>query len=327
MALDVGSNDLVWTSPNTFVASANAARYCGAKVDFVDIDPNTYNMSIAALSEKLIIARKTGKLPKVVIPVHLAGHSCDMLEIYNLAKIYGFRVVEDASHAIGGRYRDEPIGNCLFSDITVFSFHPVKIITAAEGGMATTNDDALAEKMALYRSHGVTRDPSLMTQVADGPWYYPQICLGYNYRMTDLQAALGLSQLKRLTDYIKRRHDIASRYNRELIDLPLTLPKQSVWACSAYHLYIVRLHLEEINPLSHLAVFQALRDRGILVNVHYIPVHTQPYYRALGFAQGDFPNAEDYYRNAISIPMYPAMTEEEQTIVIQALHDILKKSN
>jgi len=327
MALDVGSNDLVWTSPNTFVASANAARYCGAKVDFVDIDPNTYNMSIAALSEKLIIARKTGKLPKVVIPVHLAGHSCDMLEIYNLAKIYGFRVVEDASHAIGGRYRDEPIGNCLFIDITVFSFHPVKIITAAEGGMATTNDDALAEKMALYRSHGVTRDPSLMTQVADGPWYYQQICLGYNYRMTDLQAALGLSQLKRLTDYIKRRHDIASRYNRELIDLPLTLPKQSVWACSAYHLYIVRLHLEEINPLSHLAVFQALRDRGILVNVHYIPVHTQPYYRALGFAQGDFPNAEDYYRNAISIPMYPAMTEEEQTIVIQALHDILKKSN
>jgi UDP-4-amino-4,6-dideoxy-N-acetyl-beta-L-altrosamine transaminase len=323
MALDVTAGDVVWTSPNTFVASSNAALYCGASVDFVDIDPVTYNMSVLALSDKLAHAKKIGRLPKVVIPVHLAGQPCDMAQIHDLAQQYGFKVVEDASHAIGGQYQNQPIGNCAYSDVTVFSFHPVKIVTTAEGGMALTNDDTLAEKMALYRSHGITRDPALMTHASDGPWYYEQIALGYNYRMTDLQAALGVSQMQRLNHYIARRHDIATRYNQELSELPLTLPTQATYGYSAYHLYVIRLDLDAIAPLTHAQVFKALRDRGILVNLHYIPVHTQPYYQAMGFRWGDFPQAEAYYKNAISIPMYPTMSDDAQKQVIQALHEIL----
>lgn len=323
MALDVTAGDVVWTSPNTFVASSNAALYCGASVDFVDIDSVTYNMSVSALSDKLAYAEKMGCLPKVVIPVHLTGQPCDMAKIHDLAQQYGFKVVEDASHAIGGQYQNQPIGNCAYSDLTVFSFHPVKIVTTAEGGMALTNDDTLAEKMALLRSHGITRDPALMTHESDGPWYYQQIALGYNYRMTDLQAALGVSQVQRLNYYIARRHDIATRYNQELSDLPLTLPTQATYGHSAYHLYVIRLDLDAIAPLTHAHVFQTLRNRGILVNLHYIPVHTQPYYQAMGFGWGDFPQAEAYYKNAISIPMYPTMTDDAQTQVIEALHEIL----
>jgi len=323
MALDVTVGDVVWTSPNTFVASSNAALYCGASVDFVDIDPVTYNMSVSALSEKLAYAEKLGRLPKVVIPVHLTGQPCDMAQIHDLAQQYGFKVVEDASHAIGGQYQNQPIGNCAYSDVTVFSFHPVKIVTTAEGGMAMTNDDTLAEKMALYRSHGITRDPALMTHASDGPWSYQQITLGYNYRMTDMQAALGVSQIQRLNHYIARRHDIATRYNQELSELPLTLPMQATYGHSAYHLYVIRLDLDAIAPLTHAEVFQSLRDQEILVNLHYIPVHTQPYYQAMGFRWGDFPQAEAYYKNAISIPMYPTMTDDAQTHVIQALHKIL----
>ena len=325
MALDIGAGDVVWTSPNTFVASANAALYCGAKVDFVDIDPTTYNMSVTALADKLAVADQQGKLPKVVIPVHLTGQPCDMAAIHGLAQRYGFKVVEDASHAIGGQYRDQPIGNCAYSDVTVFSFHPVKIITTAEGGVALTNDDSLAQKMALYRSHGITRDPALMTHASDGPWYYQQITLGYNYRMTDLQAALGISQMQRLDEYITQRHNIAARYSQELSDLPLTLPLQADYGHSAYHLYVIRLDLDVIAPLTYAQVFQSLRDRGILVNLHYIPVHTQPYYQAMGFRWGDYPEAEAYYKNAISIPMFPTMSDDVQTQVIQAIHEILKK--
>ena len=324
-ALEVGAGDLVWTSPNTFVASSNAALYCGALVDFVDIDPDTYNMSISALRHKLERAERLGNLPKVVIPVHLAGQPCDMQAIKELGQRFGFKIIEDASHAIGGRYKGAPIGNCAHSDITVFSFHPVKIVTTAEGGMALTNQVELAEKMRLYRSHGITRDPALMTHEVDGPWYYEQIALGYNYRMTDIQAALGVSQMMRLQNYIERRHEIANRYTRELADLPLKLPRQSDFAYSAFHLYVIRLHLSKIYPLSHLNVFQALRDRGILVNLHYIPVHTQPYYQNMGFVWGDFPNAEAYYRSAISIPMYPTLSDTSQAQVIAALHEILAK--
>ncbi len=318
-ALDLGPGDLLWTVPNTFVASANCARYCGADVDFVDIDPRSWNMSVDRLEEKLVAAKAAGRLPKVVVPVHLCGQSCDMAAIGALAKGYGFRVIEDASHAIGGSYRNAPIGNCAYSDITVFSFHPVKIVTTAEGGMALTNNPELAKRMARLRTHGITRDPADMTHAPDGPWYYQQIELGWNYRMTELQAALGLSQLERLKAYVARRHEIANRYDDELADLPVTTPWQHPDTYSALHLYPVRLH----DPARHLSTFEALRAAGIGVNLHYIPVHLQPYYRELGFREGNFPEAEAYYKSAISLPIFPTMTDEQQGTVITALRRLL----
>ncbi len=322
LALGLGSGDWLWTTPNTFVASSNCALYCGAQVDFVDIDPSTYNLCAKELEKKLIDAEKSGKLPKVVVPVHFSGQPCDMEAIYNLSKKYGFKIIEDASHAIGGKYKGEPIGNCRYSDITVFSFHPVKIITTAEGGVAVTNSPELAEKLDLLRSHGITRDAHLMTKPMEGPWYYQQVDLGFNYRMTDLQAALGVSQMNRLHTYVAKRHDLAKRYDELLQDLPLTLPWQHPDSYSGLHLYVIRLQLDKINK-THLEVFQGMRDADILVNLHYIPVHTQPYYQNLGFEIGQFTQAEQYYKEAISIPMFPTMTEEQQDKVIATLKELL----
>ena len=319
LALGLGPGDRLWTSPVTFVASANCGLYCGAEVDFVDIDPRTYNLCPKALEAKLQQAERDGTLPKVVVPVHLCGQPCDMQAIHALAKRYGFRVIEDASHAIGGKYQGEFIGNCRYSDITVFSFHPVKIITTAEGGMALTNDASLAECMALLRSHGITREPSKMTHESDGPWYYQQIDLGFNYRMTELQAALGVTQLERLDRYVARRHELARRYDQLLAGLPVTTPWQHPDSYSGLHLYVIRLQLETLRS-SHRQVFESLREQGIGVNLHYIPVHTQPYYQRMGFQAGDFPEAERYYREAISLPMFQTMTEQQQDEVIAALH-------
>ncbi len=319
LALGLGPGDRLWTSPNTFVASANCGLYCGAEVDFVDTDPATYNMSVAALEAKLVRAAAANRLPKVVIPVHFAGQSCEMRAIHALGQRYGFRIVEDASHAVGARYLGEPVGNCRYSDITIFSFHPVKIITTAEGGMAMTNDPALAERMERLRSHGITRDPAAMQGDSDGPWYYQQIELGYNYRLTDLQAALGHSQLQRLDDYVTRRHAIAARYDAALAALPLTTPHQHPDSRSALHLYPVRLH----DDARRRPVFEALRAAGIGVNVHYIPVHTQPHYRRLGFQPGDFPEAERYYAGAISLPMFPTLSPAQQDEVVAALTRVL----
>lgn len=326
LALELGGDDWLWTTPNTFVASANCALYCGAKVDFVDIDPRTYNLCAKQLEKKLIAAQKVGKLPKIVIPVHFSGQSCDMQAIHQLAKKYGFYIIEDASHAIGGKYKGEPIGNGHYSDITIFSFHPVKIITSAEGGAAVTNSADLAERMSLLRSHGIIRDEELMSKAADGPWYYQQIELGYNYRMTELQAALGLSQIQRLEAFVIKRHKLASRYDELLQNLPITLPWQHSDSDSARHLYVIRLQLEQIN-ITHLDVFNALRAAGVLVNLHYIPVHMQPYYQKLGFASGQFLGAEQYYKEAISIPLFSAMTEEQQDTVCSTLKTILSKES
>lgn len=324
LALGLGEGDSLWTSPITFVASANCGLYCGAEVDFVDIDPRTYNMCPIKLEQKLIAAKANGTLPKVVVPVHLCGQPCDMKAISTLAKEYGFKVIEDASHAIGGRYHDEPIGNCVHSDITVFSFHPVKIITTAEGGAAVTNNKILADKMSLLRSHGVTRDSEQMVGESHGGWYYQQIDLGFNYRMTELQAALGVTQMQRLSGFIKARHHLANRYYEKLSNLPLLLPYQLENTYSGLHLYVIRLKLEEID-LSHREVFDALRNNGIGVNLHYIPVHTQPYYQALGHREGDFPDSEQYYKEAISLPMFHAMTDQQQDEVIRVLTGILVK--
>jgi UDP-4-amino-4,6-dideoxy-N-acetyl-beta-L-altrosamine transaminase len=318
LALDLGPGDWLWTSPVTFVASANCGLYCGAQVDFIDIDPFTYNLCPFALERKLIEAEKNGKLPKIVVPVHLCGQPCDMAAIHLLGQRYGFKIIEDASHAIGSKYKGEFIGNGRYSDVTVFSFHPVKIITTAEGGMALTNDPELASKIALLRSHGITRDPNLMTKAADGSWYYQQLVLGFNYRLTDIQAALGVSQMARLDGYVERRHEIARKYNELLSDLPLTLPWQHPEIVSAYHLYVVRLKLDCIQR-THLQVFEALRSRDIMVNLHYIPVHTQPYYQQMGFKLGDFPEAENYYQEAISLPMHVNLTADEQSFVVCSL--------
>lgn len=322
LALGLGAGDWLWTSPITFVASANCALYCGASVDFVDIDPRTWNLSVAALEKKLVEAAVEGRLPKVVVPVHLGGQSCDMQAIHALAQQYKFKVIEDASHAIGGSYLGQPIGNCRYSDIVVFSFHPVKIITTAEGGMALSNDTQLANRMARLRSHGITRDPGEMTQSPDGPWYYQQIELGYNYRMSELHAALGLSQIERLDAYVDKRHAIADRYDAELAQLPLTLPARSVDRRSSLHLYIIRLQLEHMRH-SHREVFDSLREQGIGVNLHYIPVHLQPWYARMGFKPGNFPEAERYYTEAISLPIFPTLTEQQQGQAIAAIRKAL----
>lgn len=319
LALGVGKDDIVWTAPITFVASANCALYCGARIDFVDIDPRTYNMSVARLAEKLAQAEQSGQLPKVVIPVHLCGQPCDMASIHALSQQYGFKVIEDASHAIGGKYKGEPIGNCRYSDITVFSFHPVKIITTGEGGMALTNDAQLGRQMMLLRSHGITRDPAEMTHAADGPWYYQQLDLGFNYRMTDLQAALGLSQMQRLDEFVSKRHELVAHYNQLLEDSPVVTPWQHPDSYSSFHLYVIRLPQENEN-FNRRKVFEHLRANSIGVNLHYIPIYHHPYYAKLGFAKTDFPEAERYYAEAITLPLYPGLTNAQQLNVIQTLH-------
>jgi UDP-4-amino-4,6-dideoxy-N-acetyl-beta-L-altrosamine transaminase len=326
LALGLQNGDWLWTSPNTFVASANCGLYCGARIDFVDIDPHTFNMSVTALAQKLKAAKAAGRLPAIVIPVHFAGQSCDMEAIAGLAREYGFRVIEDASHAIGGRYRGLPVGSCRYSDITVFSFHPVKIVTTAEGGMAVTNDADLADRMKMLRTHGITREPSEMVSSSQGPWYYEQVALGFNYRMTDILAALGCSQINRLDAYVARRHEIADIYDDALRLLPVATPSRQPGAHSAMHLYVVRLRLDEIS-IGRREVFLSMRAKGIGVNVHYIPVHLQPYYARMGFRPNDFPEAERYYTEAISLPMFPTLTREQQEIVIGALQASLAQAS
>lgn len=319
IALGVSQGDVVWTTPITFVASANCALHCGADVDFVDIDPRTFNMSVERLAEKLEQAKKQDRLPKVVIPVHLCGQSCDMAGIHTLAQEYGFSIIEDASHAIGGRYRNEPIGSCRYSDIAVFSFHPVKVITSGEGGMVLTNSAELDRKMRLLRNSGISREASdMLPREPAELWNYQQIALGFNYRMTDIQAALGLSQLQRLTEFVDTRNQIADRYNELLASLPVVIPWQQDDSYSSFHLYVIRLKLGEINK-SHREVYESLRTDGILVNLHYIPVYRQPYYESMGFPAGYCPEAEKYYSEAISLPMYPALTTAEQDQVLVAL--------
>jgi UDP-4-amino-4,6-dideoxy-N-acetyl-beta-L-altrosamine transaminase len=323
LALGLGPGDILWTSPITFVASANCALYCGATVDFVDIDPATYTLCPQALEEKLKHAEQENRLPKIVIPVHMCGQSCRMAAIHDLSQQYGFRIIEDACHALGGQYKGVPIGSCQYSDITVFSFHPVKLITTGEGGMAVTNDITLADRMCRFRSHGITSDRDQMeSRPADEIWNYQQIFLGYNYRMTDIQAALGISQLEKLDAFIARRRELAHRYGRVLANLPVKPPLQDPDGASAWHLYVIRLKLDKISQ-SHQQVFAALREKGIGVNLHYIPVHLQPWYRALGFEPGQFPEAEQYYREAVTLPLFYAMTEQDQDCVAASLQDAI----
>jgi UDP-4-amino-4,6-dideoxy-N-acetyl-beta-L-altrosamine transaminase len=321
LALNVGQGDMVWTSPVSFVASSNCALYCGAKVDFVDIDSANGNISVLELTDKLHEAKIENSLPKVLIVVHLAGNSCDMAEIHALSQEYHFSIIEDASHAIGARYKDDKVGCCQYSDISIFSFHPVKIITSAEGGMALTNRAELAEKMQLARSHGITNDPTKMTEPSHGPWYYQQISLGFNYRMTELQAALGLSQIKRLDTFVNKRNTLAQVYDQAFSDSPLTclIPKEET--CSAYHLYIVLL--PKSSKPSQQRIISSLRTNNIFAHVHYIPIHLQPYYQQLGFNIGDFPLAEDYYQRAISLPLYPNLSNDEQHYIIDTLLSLL----
>lgn len=323
MALDLGPGDTLWTSANTFVASANCAIYCGATVDFVDIDPRTYNMSIESLSVKLAAAEKIGNLPKILVPVHLCGQSCDMKSIYALSQKYGFKIIEDASHAIGAKYLNAAVGSCRYSDITVFSFHPVKIITTGEGGMALTNCPTLAKRMRRYRSHGITSEPSEMRQRQNNEiWNYQQNRIGYNYRMTDVQAALGVSQMSRLDEYVKKRHQIASKYDIAIAKLPLVTPWQSPDCYSSYHLYPVRIQLQKTNKTQR-AIYDALHASGVLVNLHYIPVYRQPYYEDMGFNPGYCNEAERYFQEALSVPIYPTMTAQQQEEVIAALKNVL----
>lgn len=318
LALGVQPGDKVWTSPITFVASANCARYCGADVEFVDIDPRTYNMCPSRLETKLIAAQRTGTLPKVVIPVHLGGQSCDMEAIHVLARKYSFSVIEDASHAVGGTYKDQPVGNCRFSDITVLSFHPVKIITTGEGGMALTNDKPLARSMARLRTHGITRDVTEMQSTPTGPWYYEQIDLGYNYRLTDVAAALGISQFQRIGEFVSRRHEIANSYDHQFANSSVKRPWQHPDSYSAFHLYIALVDFASRNT-TQKEVFGKLHAKGILANLHYIPVYRQPYYQQFGYSTADYPEAEKYYAEAISLPMYPELSADEQSLVVRTL--------
>lgn len=325
LALDLGPGDRLWTVPNTFVATANAARYCGAEVGFVDIDSHSYLMSVEALAAKLEVAERAGMLPKVVAPVHFAGQSCDMKGIGDLGRRYGFRILEDAAHAIGADYRGGKVGDCRYSDIAAFSFHPVKVVTTGEGGALTTNNQILADRLYDLRTHGITRDPQRMEMADEGPWYYEQQLLGFNYRLTDIQAALGLSQMSRLDGFIARRRALAARYDRLLSELPLVTPWQDPHGRSAFHLYPIWLRLERLNQ-SRREIFEALRAAGIGVQVHYIPVHLQPYYRRLGFKAGDYPQAERYYAGAITLPLFAAMTDAEQDIVVDCLRDVFARS-
>ena len=322
MALDVGPGDWVWTSPNTFVASANCAIYCGAQVDFVDIDPCTYNLSVERLAQKLAEAKAKGMLPKVVIPVHLCGQSCDMASIYALAQEYRFRIIEDASHAIGGKYKNESVGNCRYSDITVFSFHPVKIITTGEGGMSLTNDRVLANRMQCHRSHGISDREQMQPRPADEIWNYQQIRLGYNYRITDIQAALGLSQMRRLQEFVARRHQIAVRYDAAFASLPVIIPSQHPDTWSSYHLYPIRIRQSDCGKTQR-QVYDTFLKARISVNLHYIPVYRQPFYEAMGFPAGYCRESELYHKEAISLPMFPTLTEVDQEKVIATLTDAL----
>lgn len=323
MAAGLGVGDQLWTSPNTFVASANCGLYCGASVDFVDIDEQTYNLCSNQLRNKLAIAKDQGMLPKVVVPVHFSGQSCNMEVIGKLAREYGFTVIEDASHAIGGEYQGKKVGCCEYSDMTVFSFHPAKIVTTAEGGMVLTNKQDLYERLIQFRSHGITRQPELMDEEPHGDWYYQQITLGYNYRMTDIQAALGISQLQRIDEFLMRRRQLVNRYNDSLKDLPLILPFQHSDTNSSWHLYVIQIDSTKCRK-SRKRVFDELRGFNIGVNVHYIPVHTQPYYRQLGFKVGAFPKTEQYYQHAITLPLFPGLTEKKQEYIIECLHKVLQ---
>ncbi len=323
LALGLKPGSRLWTVPNTFVASANCGLYCGAEVDFVDINPRTYNISIDHLSEKLEIASRSNKLPDVLVPVHFAGQPCEMSEIATLCVKYGIRIMEDASHAIGSEYKNTKIGACAYSDLTVFSFHPVKIVTTGEGGMLLTNDTAIYEKLLRLRSHGVTRDPRLMKKEPDGPWYYEQVELGFNYRMTDIQAALGASQINRLPDFLARRRELAARYEENLSSLPIVTPFQHRDVLSAWHLYVILMD-QERSGITRDSLFQGLRERSIFPQVHYIPVHTQPWYQELGFREGNFPASETYYRKALSLPMYYSLSNSHQDRVIEAINEILE---
>lgn len=316
-------HDVLWTSPITFTASANCGRYCGADVDFVDIDDDTYNMSVDVLAEKLKQAKAQGRLPKVVVPVHLAGQSCDMESIHELSQEYGFTVLEDASHATGADYKDTKVGSCKYSDMTVFSFHPVKIVTTGEGGMVLTNSKELYDKLCLYRSHGITRDTNLMTHEADGPWYYQQVELGYNYRMTDIQAALGTSQMQRLDEFVERRRYLAARYNELLKGLPLRTPYQHPDTKPSWHIYVVRVDFDKVKK-SKEQIFAEMKERGIVLNLHYIPVHTQPYYEKLGHKLEECPVSLQYYKETFTLPLYYSLTDEQQDEVVKALKEVLR---
>ncbi|MBR9896592.1 MAG: UDP-4-amino-4,6-dideoxy-N-acetyl-beta-L-altrosamine transaminase [Gammaproteobacteria bacterium] len=326
LALGVGEDDLVWTSPNSFVASSNCALYCGASVDFVDIDLQTGNMCIKALKQKLEHAQNINTLPKVVIPVHFAGQPCDMESLHVLAKQFGFYVIEDASHAIGAKYKGAFIGSGQYADICVFSFHPVKIITTMEGGMALTNNSVWAEKMRMLRSHGITNNPEMMTEESHGPWYYQQISLGFNYRMTDVEAALGLSQLDKLEVFLEKRNALAAHYDRLFSECETITPlKQNADSYSSYHLYVVRI--DSLTDKQHADLVTNLREQGIFAHVHYIPIHMQPYYKNLGFKLGDFPNAEHYYQQAVTLPLFPDLTLEEVEQVVDTLSNAVNTVN
>lgn len=320
LAAGLKKGDILWTTPITFTASANCGRYCGADINFVDIDKKTYNISVKELEEKLI---NTHAKPKVVVPVHFTGQSCDMEKLYRLAKQYNFKIIEDASHAIGGEYKGHKVGCCEFSDMVVFSFHPVKIVTTGEGGMVLTNNKDLYDKLILYRSHGITRNQDLMTKKSDGPWYYQQIDLGFNYRMTDIQAALGYSQMQRIDEFVTKRRYLVNRYNDLLKDLPLILPYQIDEANSSWHLYVVKIDFNKVNK-AKVDIFKEMKNKGICLNLHYIPVHTQPYYQSLGFKQGDFPNSEAYYKEVFTLPLYYDLSDEEQDYIVQCLKEVLE---